>query len=319
MEAEITHVIEEYDLIYVKIQDINSLNNIHGLLCEGKRFEPVTSDELFYCGKYYEKIEKNDELSAYYLLKATLQGNMDALCCVYFDNSYFKLAKARLLIEKEHSWGHSYMAQYYKDKKQYDLMKEHFLKGIEKGQIVAMNDYAVYLENQEDFEQMEKYYLMAIDAGNTKSMKNFASYLREQEDYTRMMKYYKMSIRSQETQKLVLSYYKQISEIDDFSFLEINFTMNEAFIDLLNVKFDQSIDLPTQYHQAFCKLKLSQMQGIRPIVKQKQFILQLTGIFPIQGLEQYIIEFQTVLSLMGSRMCVFPSDVMKKIAGSLFL
>lgn len=72
-----------------------------------------------------------------------------------------------------------YYAIFYKD---YNKSVEYYLKSVDDGNVIAMNNLAHYYQNiEKDDSNAEKYYQMAITQGYHVAMKNFALYYNEKD------------------------------------------------------------------------------------------------------------------------------------------
>ena len=96
-----------------------------------------------------------------------------------------------------------------------------------------------------------------------------------------------------------------------FNYSFIDLYDREEYIELINEKFKDDINLPKKYHYSFCKWN---SQKLNKIVKMKQYILKKTGLFPKKYDEEYITHFCEIISIKSK----LPKDIMNLIAGHLF-
>lgn len=81
-------------------------------------------------------------------------------------------------------------------KKNYELVKLHYLKGIEYENELCMSNLGLYYQDiEKDYELMKKYYMMGIEKNCSTSMNNLGRYYKVvEENYELMKKYYEMAI-----------------------------------------------------------------------------------------------------------------------------
>ena len=135
MEEYITTELNNYNLIYLKIENENSLEKIYNLFKNNIFEEPSTDIEYLYYGAYYKNNEKNYDLMKKYYLMA---------------------------IKLNHSYAMYNLAQHYQyPEKNYELMKKYYLMAIELNNSAAMNKLAWYYKNveknYESFVELYKY------------------------------------------------------------------------------------------------------------------------------------------------------------------
>ena len=107
------------------------------------------------------------------------------------------ISKLLLNEKKLHSVELNYLGYYYQHiKKNYELVKKHYLMAIEKGNSNAMNNLGFYYENIENnYGEAKKYYEMAIEKGNGIAMNNLGFYyFKIEKKYDEAKKYYLMAI-----------------------------------------------------------------------------------------------------------------------------
>ena len=147
MEDDIISFLKEYDLTYVKIDNIKSIEKIHNLFINGDTNEnPETDIEYLYYGNYYRyKIKDYDSMKKYFLMAIEL-------------NNVFAMQN---------------LADFYQDEKDYDSMKKYYLMAIELKYLIAMVNLAYFYQYiEKDYDSMKKYYLMAIELTEPIAMNN---------------------------------------------------------------------------------------------------------------------------------------------------
>lgn len=283
------------------------------------------SIDLFYYAIYWQR-SLDFELVEKYCLEALKKGNQDQ----DHDDHVFVL-----------------LATSYKNQNKLDQMEKYYLMASEKGNRIAQNNLALYYYeksrydeaiklwtlsdlpeslfslgfhyryNGRNYEQMKKYYLLAIDKKNTLAMCNLANYYKSIENnYELMKKYYLMALQTDNKKdksylETIKEYYR--SNKDDISILDFYNYMPK----LLDGYLDRFLycDLPKEYHERFCNLKLDVYTSLQ-VIRIKQFILRKTGIWPKHYSDIYLIHFMEIISLRHS---IFPRDILLLIAGYLFI
>ena len=92
-----------------------------------------------------------------------------------------------------------YVGLYHQIHKNFEPMKENYLKAIKLGNTDAMRRMGSFYEEQKDYKNMIKCYLMAIEKNDSHSMFSLGLYYEEKKDYEKMIKYYLMAIEKDET------------------------------------------------------------------------------------------------------------------------
>ena len=87
---------------------------------------------------------------------------------------------------------------FYEVRKNPDLMKKHYLRSIDTGNVEALYYLGHYYEDEEqNYAEMKKYYQKAVECGHDISMFNLGYYYDEVEkNYVEMKKYYLMALES---------------------------------------------------------------------------------------------------------------------------
>jgi len=291
MEELLITELKNYNLIYLKIENENSLEKIYNLFKSNIYEEPSTDVEYLYYGAYYKNIEKNYDLMKKYYLMA---------------------------IKLNHSYAMYNLAQHYQyTEKNYDLMKKYYLMAIELNHSAAMDNLAWYYQyTEENYDLMKKYYLMAIELNNSDAMYILAHYYQyTEENYDLMKKYYLMGIELNDSNAMNnLTWYYRYTENNDQSFVDL-YKYEDKFINLFNDKFKDNINLDQKYYYSFLQWKSENRSNI---VKIKQYILRKTNIFPKNYDEKYLNHFTIIVSLKNTKDTKLPKDILNLIAGHLF-
>jgi len=293
MEELLITELKNYGLIYLKIENENSLEKIYNLFKSNIFEEPSTDVEYLYYGAYYKNNEKKfDLMKKYYLMSIKL------------NNSYamYNLAQHYQYIEKN-----------------YELMKKYYLMAIELNHSGAMNNLAdYYYKIERNYDLMKKYYLMAIELNDSSAMNNLAGYYQYTgKNYELMKKYYLMAIELNNSSTMFnLGWYYQYTEKNDQSFVELyKYEDKHYIINLFNYKFKDDINLDQKYYYSFLQWK---SEEISDTVKIKQYILRKTNIFPKNYNEKYLNHFNIIVNLKNTKDTKLPKDILNLIAGHLF-
>lgn len=179
-----------------------------------------------------------------------------------------------------------------KDLKQYyqkaNKMEDYHMLLFSKGRVRALTKLAIYYQNVlKDINSARKYYLMAIEKGDVWAIDEIRQYYDH--------------------------------NVNDFSFMDYYNEYPDKFAHLLNSKFGNHVDLPKEFYQQFCNLKLLNNGQIHDNVKYKQYILKMTNIFPRNFSADGMIAFMELLSISRGNNNYLPKDIILKIAGHLFL
>ena len=111
----------------------------------------------------------------------------------------YELFNTNVIFEAENDVEHLYLGVYYRNcKKDYKLMKVHYLAAIGKQNSSAMNNLAYYYSHiKSKYDKMKKYHLMGIKHGNPFSMKGLAMYYRNVDhDPELVVKYLLMAVEN---------------------------------------------------------------------------------------------------------------------------
>jgi len=226
MEELFISELNKYNLIYLKIENENSLEKIYNLfknIFKNNIFEePSTDIEYFYYGVYYETIGKNYDLMKKYYLMAIELNNSKAMNNLagyyqYIEKNYDLMKKYYLMaIQLNNPDAMYYLADYYETiEKNYDLMKKYYLMAIELNNSDAMDNLADYYRyTEKNYELMKKYFLMAIELNHSNAMNSLAFYYEtNEENYDLMKKYYLMAIELNHSSAMYnLAHYYQFTE-----------------------------------------------------------------------------------------------------------
>ena len=99
-------------------------------------------------------------------------------------------------IELNHSDAMNNLGYYYHFiEKDYNKMKEYYLKAIELNNTYAMNNLGYYYKYiEKDYNKMKEYFLKAIELNNVHAMNNFGIYYLIEKDYDKMKEYFLKAI-----------------------------------------------------------------------------------------------------------------------------
>jgi hypothetical protein len=248
LEDQITKYLDQYNRFYIKIDNIESIQNIHNLLINDIHFKPSVSQEYLYYGIYYADKKDYKLMKKYY--SECIEDNSDAMYNLgtYYNriiNDYSKAKKYYLMaIEKHHSTAMNNLAYYYYAiENNHDLMKKYYLMAIENNNIGAMCNLADYYKTLEDYDLMKKYYFMAIENGNSIAMGNLAYYYETIENnYDLMEKYYIDAIEkgnNKFARTRLINYYKNNNDILSSVKLYHKLNMNSDFFSELSKYFSK--------------------------------------------------------------------------------
>ena len=169
-----------------------------------KHANSKNSTVLFYIGKYYNNVKKDESSTEKYYLMAIEHGNISAmnnLGLLYRKQNKLELAKKYYLMAIAHDNSNqrlrSTCAIYnlgflYDVQHDLDSAEKYYLMTVENGNNhpCAMNNLGQLYKRQNKFDLAEKYYLMAIENGNLKAMKNLGHLYDAQNKFDLAIKYY---------------------------------------------------------------------------------------------------------------------------------
>ena len=262
--------LNKIDIIYVSIENLDSLNKINDLFCHGILFEPDNKIEYFYAGVYFDIIEKKFKIAKKYYLTAIDHGDIHAMYNLgmhYRDIKNYTKAKKYFLMAIEHgnSLAMDSLAFYYEEiKKNYVKAEKYYLMAIGHGNSTSMYNLAVYFEDiKKNYVKAEKYYLMAIEHGNSSAMNNLAwHYENVKKNYRKSKKYYLMAIKHGNVTAMynLAIYYKDVKKnhvkTEKYYLMSIDHnyerSFNALFCHYKNIKnYEKLLKFCVKYYEHF--------------------------------------------------------------------
>ena len=166
---------------------------------------------------------------------------------------------------------------------------------------------------EKDYDILKKYYLQSMKIDNGDILNGFINYCKEGKNDRKISDVYNNSYNYSWINELK-RYYD--SNDVDYTFIDCYKYFPNDFVDILNKKFSNDIDLPDKFVES---LDIINNNNINQIVKQKQYILKMTNIFPKNYRDKYLIHFMELLSISRKANIYFSRDIIMKIAGNLFI
>lgn len=198
-ETFIISKLEEWDILYIKIEDDHILKTVYDLYVNNKYSNCDNEIYLHYAGLYAKYFVKDDDLSEKYYLEAIDKGyvvSMNNLALQYLEQKKELSAEKYLLmaVEKGYSRSMNSVALMYDNQKKYDLAEKYYLMAIEKENVQSMFNLALfYYERKTGYELVEKYLLMASERGDSDSMYELARLYSDIHKYESSEYYYILS------------------------------------------------------------------------------------------------------------------------------
>ncbi|HAO08223.1 MAG TPA: hypothetical protein DCQ50_14835 [Chryseobacterium sp.] len=138
-----------------------------------------------------------------------------------------------------------FLGELYKDQENYKEAEKYYLKSIEKGFNLALNNLANLYKDQNNYQEAKKYYLLAIEKRDHKALNNLANLYCDQNKFQEAEKYYLLAIKRGDNDALfnLANLYKDqnnYQEAEKYYLLAFEKGDNEALFNLANLYYAQN-------------------------------------------------------------------------------